>query len=392
MKKLVLSICIGLAVMGFCGCAATDGQADSADATTMEIISFGEKIAVPLDIKEGDVLEDGSHYFTAVDIQSMQEAVDFTEQHRAEGDEDAIYFATPEYWGAIAYIAEINAYAIFRSGDTFEEERTYNEDGLVSSGYWEKSPAPPQQEEPIVLSHGVKIDNTSVYIDTNILNIEGEKDIQFFLNLREEYFSGYDPEYAHSFVTDVNEYVLRTNSEGNSIEIRPVDISGTFVSVTYEYNWDNVQTGYREDYYKDGDYYKYIVEKDGRYYEREDYDNGYMQKEIKNGVTTVHKKHIAEGNHYSDYFRKDDTNYANNSREIFLTYDESGTRLIGYKAIHILSGEVYEWVLDGNGVDVDNFVSVTITANGTSRTYVGRDQIPWGAAIYYPPKILGMYE
>ena len=393
MKKIILSVCTVFVILGLCGCAAADGQENSANATTMELVSFGTTITVPLDTKEGTLLEDGSCYFTDVDIQSMQEAKDFIEQYHTEGESDRVYFATPDYWGCVAYIAENNAYAIMRSGDTFEEERTYNEEGLVSSGYWEKSSAPPQPEEPIVLSHGVKIDDRSVYIDTGILNIEGEKDIAVFLGLFEEYFRGCDSEYAYSFVTDIDEYVLRRNGEGSSLAIRPIDISGTFTEITYKYNLDNQQTGYREDFWKDGDCYKFIVEEDGRYFEREDYDDGsYMQKEIKNGVTKVEKVHRADGGSYYDYFRKDDTNYANNSREIFLTYDESGTRLIGYKAIHLLSGEVYDWVLDGNGLEAENFVSVTITANGTSTTYVGKEQIPWGAAIYYPPRIPGLYE
>jgi hypothetical protein len=66
--------------------------------------------------------------------------------------------------------------------------------------------------------------------------------------------------------------------------------------------------------------------------------------------------------------------------------------LIGYKAISLKDGEVYDWVLDGNGLDSENFVSVTITKNGYSKTYVGKSEIPWGAAIFYPPKSIGSYE
>ncbi len=58
-----------------------------------------------------------------------------------------------------------------------------------------------------------------------------------------------------------------------------------------------------------------------------------------------------------------------------------------------VNGDTHEWVLDGNGYNPENFLSVTITQkDGSSQTYVGKDEIPWGAAIHYLPKRAGAYE
>ena len=115
------------------------------------------------------------------------------------------------------------------------------------------------------------------------------------------------------------------------------------------------------------------------------YPDNLTNTETKNGKTVIKK-----------YITIDDTTYVlyykNDRKEHVFTYDESGTRLVGFKATDLKYNEVYDWVLDGNGLEPDNCVSVTVTKNGSSKTYVGKSQIPWGSPIYYPPKSIGSYE
>ena len=154
----------------------------------------------------------------------------------------------------------------------------------------------------------------------------------------------------------------------------------------FEYGEDKKQIGHAMQSYKDGKF-SYILQSRGDFSEELEYlDNNVIVNTVtENGVTTIRKYQSIGDKTYSQY-------YKDNEKEVTLTYDESGTRLIRYTSVNYKDGCTYDWVLDGNGNEPDNFISVTITKNGSSKTYTGRNEIPWGSPIDYPPKVAGLYE
>lgn len=400
MKRTILLIGICMMTLGVWGCSSTPVEQNSTvenDDTTptinneltiamKELDSFGTTILLPADVKDGYILPDGNVYFDEVSINSMDDAVALINEYNLKEEGSyTIFYVTPEYYGRIMYVEEDNLYCITKETASYSEEYTYNEDGVVSSGRWEYN-TDAENAKPDVLEHGDKIYDNTVYIDINVTNIEGEKDISVFLNLIDEHFGKYDPNITYHFVTDENEYIISKESYGYDVCARPAELGDAFTEEYYEYGEDKTQIGHVVQSYKAGKF-SYILQARGDFSEELEYlDNNVIVNTVtENGVTTVHKYQSIGDKAYSQYYKDDE-------KEVTLTYDESGTGLIRYTSVNYKDGCTYDWVLDGNGYDTSNCISVTITKNGSSKTYIGRNEIPWGSPIDYPPKVAGAYE
>ena len=400
MKRTILLICICMMTLGLWGCSSTPAEQNStvenddttpnlnneSTVTTQELDSFGTTILVPLDVKNGYILPDGNVYFDEVSINSMDDAVALINEYNLKEEGSyTIFYVTPEYYGRIMYMEEDNLYCITKEAASYAEEYTYNEDGLVSSGRWEYG-TDAETTKPDVLEHGDKIYDNTVYIDTNVTNIEGEKSIGVFLDLIGEHFGKYDPSITYHFVTDETEYIIRKESYGYDVCIRPAELGDTYTEEYFEYGEDKTQIGYVVQSYKDGKF-SYILQTRGDFSGELEYlDNNVIVNTVtENGVTTTHKYQSIGDKAYSQYYR-------DNEKEVTLTYDASGTMLIRYTSVNFKDGCTYDWVLDGGGYDPSNCISVTITQGSSSKTYTGKDEIPWGSPIDYPPKVAGLYE
>ena len=270
---------------------------------------------------------------------------------------------------------------------------------LMLFGLWGCSAAPAEKDQTTDnemtntgnsstgLQHGEKDEKGRVYVDTSIVDIDNTTDAIVFMHLFELYYGGFDwREEDYYFVTDENEYGLKDTSYGIYIRVRPSEYDSTYTEKVLEYDFQYNYIGHYVESYENGKTVYMFNEYDGNTTEHKWDDNGnHFYTETSNGVVTLMRNsHTAGDDSYYDY-------YKDGNKEITLTYDASGSGLVGYKYVDLRDGSVYDWVLDGNGREPENILSVTITENGWSNTYTGRNEIPWGAAIVYPPRT-GSYE
>ena len=334
-----------------------------------------------------DTIENGNFYFDEVAINSYNDAVTFLKKYNLykEGESYFINFETPKYYGLIIYELETDNFTIIKDGENFYQEYTYSRDGIVGSNCWETNDDVGETKEPVILEHGAKIDDTTVYIDTSVESIKKEQNISGFFDLIEKYFGVRDPDTSYTFVAGEDSFTVSKMQtvDGHKVIANVSNESGGRSEHHFEYTESQKLIQHIETAYDESGNAKYrIWEKDGDAEKKEWLDDGvFVRTTTKNGTTTVVKQKDSLPFYY----------YKSNWQEAFFTYNGSGI-LIGYKAISLKDGEVYDWVLDGNGLEPENFVSVTITKNGSSKTYVGKNEIPWGAAIFYPPRNLGSYE
>ena len=391
MKKTILLLCACL-LLALWGCSNAQPEQDSAvsgdevsEAATIELNNFGSIETVPVDISGGTALSDGSIYLDEVNISSLDEALAFLDQYDPDkSDGEEVRFVTPEYYGVVTFVAEKNAYCVAKIGDDFGEEYNYGLDGSVMGGSWDYREE--KEEKPVVREHGVEISDGVVYIDVNRVNIDERRDIQVFLDLIDQYFGECVPDTVYGFLTGTRSYRINMNSSGYSLTIWPETDSLSYTAEYYDFDLDKNQYEYSTTVYKDGKIVLTTSERADYYHKYESPGDGsYTITETKNGITTITTRINIDGESYPLYFK-------NGRKELILTYAAGSTKLIGYKATDLLYNEVYDWVLDGEGFEPENFLSVTITRNGSSVTYVGRDEIPWGAAIYYPPHRAGLFE
>ena len=381
MKISVLFICICLILLGLCGCSEPSAMPDDSsnrnmsDESAVEMMELdirGNIVSVPADIKNGDLVPGNDVYFDKVSVKNAGDILALFDEF-GFNPEEGISFVTPEYWGAIQFIDGF--WCVAKIGSSFEEEVLYDENGIVRHFRYDYE-TPPET----LIEHGFRDSEGRVYIDTDIFDIENRTDLDSFLELTDIFFGGYSSGLYYEFFTDDYYYSLNTDFSNNYvIRAEPLDTSGEYSSIKYEYGEDKEfisMTSYDcvgEDCFRlfstnaNGDTVEMLYPEDGVI----------VETKVVNGVKTVLQQHT--GGFYDYYYKSE-------WKEVFLTYDESGTKLIGYKAISLRDNEIYDWVLDGNGYEAENFVSVTITRNGSSVTYVGQSQIPWGAAIFYPSK------
>ena len=386
MKISIFLICTCLILLGFCGCSETSAAPDDSsiqnvsDEAAVEMIELeirGNIISVPADIEDGDLLPGNDVYFDKVSVKSVEDILALFNEF-GFNTEEGISFVTPEYWGAIAFIDGL--WCVGKESRFFTEEVLYDETGIVSHFRADHVPEGETPPETSTIEHGFRDSEGRVYIDTDIFDIENRTDIDSFLELTDIFFGGYTPSLHYEFFTDDNYYCLKADFSNNYVILaEPLDTSGEYTAIKYEYGEDKdfiCMTSY--DHVGETCFRYFSTDKNGDTVETLYPEDGVVvETKVVNGVKTVLQQHT--GGFYDYYYKSE-------WKEVFLTYDESGTRLIGYKAISLRDNEIYDWVLDGNGYEPENFVSVTITRNGSSKTYVGKDEIPWGAAIFYPSK------
>ena len=346
--------------------------------------------SIPEGVKDGDELEGGSFYFDDVTINSYDGAVAFLKKYNLhkEGESYFINYETPKYYGLIIYVFEEDHFTIIKNGENFYQEYTYSRDGVVDSNCWETDNKTDESKEPIVLEHGVKIDDTTVYIDTDIVDIEVEQNVTEFIDLVTKYFGDYNDDTWYHFVTDDTKYTVGIDLYNRYVvQDGPCVDTPDYIINRYNYNQNKVLVEKEILVIADGERVRTYSEKDGNTYEQKVDNNGdVVHTNVVNGITTM-TKYRQYGEHIYPYYH-----FVSGTKEFFLTYDADGKNLIAYKALDLKNNEVYDWVLDGVGLGPDHYVSVVITKNGSSKTYVGQNEIPWGAAIYYPPKWLGLCE
>ena len=388
MRKTILLICISLMTLGLWGCSVVPVQQEPVEESDITTESINEvNNSANQNNQDGDELENGNFYFDEVAINSYNDAVTFLKKYNLykEGESCGIYFETPKYYGWIIYVLEEDHFIISKNGKNFCQEYTYSRDGIVDSNCWGTNDDVGETKEPVILAHGVKIDDTTVYIDTSVVDIKCEQSIGDFFDLIDEYFDVRDPDTSYTFVAGEDTFTVSKMQtvDGHKVIANVSNESGGRSEHHFEYTESQKLIQHIETAYDESGNAKYrIWEKDGNAEKKEWFDDGvFVRTTTKNGTTTVVKQKDSLPFYY----------YKSNWQEAFFTYNGSGI-LIGYKAISLKDGEVYDWVLDGNGLEPENFVSVTITKNGYSKTYVGKNEIPWGAAIFYPPKSNGSYE
>ena len=405
MKRTILLICICMMTLGLWGCSSTPAEQNStvenddttpninneSTVTNQELDSFGTTILVPLDVKNGYILPDGNVYFDEVSINSMDDAVALINEYNLKEEGSyTIFYVTPEYYGRIMYMEEDNLYCITKEAASYAEEYTYNEDGLVSSGRWEYSDEEDSDSESVkstVLEHGEKDDEGRVYVDTDIVDIGDGKDISTFFDLIEEHYGEFNSNNWYQFATDENVYTVGKNVFNCYVtHIEPSNANDTYETTEYKYTETREFIGETVVSYVDGECVKMFISENGNTEESVYQDNIITKTNVVNGVKTIVTTRTTNDEIYCDYYYKSD------NKEVILTYDASGTMLIRYKSINFKDGCTYDWVLDGGGYGPDHCISVTITKNGSSKTYTGKDEIPWGSPIDYPPKVAGLYE
>ena len=388
MRKTILLICISLMTLGLWGCSVVPVQQEPVEESDITTESINEvNNSANQNNQDGDELEDGNFYFDEVAINSYNDAVTFLKKYNLYKEDESYFinFETPKYYGLIIYELETDNFTIIKNGENFYQEYTYSRDGIVDSNCWETDNNTDDTKTPVVLAHGVKIDDTTVYIDPSIESIEKEQNISGFFDLIEKYFGVRDPDTSYTFVAAEDAFTVSKMQtvDGHKVIANVSNELGGRSEHHFEYTESQKLIQHIETAYDESGNAKYrIWEKDGDAEKQEWFDDGiFVRTTTKNGTTTVVKQKDSLPFYY----------YKSNWQEAFFTYNGSGI-LIGYKAISLKDGEVYDWVLDGNGLEPENFVSVTITKNGYSKTYVGKNEIPWGAAIFYPPKSNGSYE
>ena len=87
-----------------------DNSEELPDGTT-------EDVAV-VDVKDGDILEDGTTYFHEIKIENENDAVELLDKYAHELNRDLVLFTTPEYTGRVERLD--NEYIIKKESDNFE--------------------------------------------------------------------------------------------------------------------------------------------------------------------------------------------------------------------------------------------------------------------------------
>ncbi len=395
MKRLLLFIFISIMTFDLWGCSSVPIQQESSvesDATeninnesTVSAIDWDDLPIIfkaPDDVKVGDFLAEGTVYpqgvvyFDEVSVNNTDDIIALLKKYDLYQTvmTDTVSYLTTRYYGFIVYL-EDDLYSVTKQTEDYFEDYLYGKDGLVSFSKWGTPPK--------ALTHGEKIDDTTVYIDTAITDIKSDQSLDLFFDLISKHFGEYNSDNDYTFVTEAGRITLFKRDYGyNVYESSSYAASLAYIEHDFEYAEDKTLIQHLT-YASDGKGNKYrLWEKDEDMQKTEWLNDGTtVQTQVKYGRTTINKQKDSKCIYY----------YKSDFIESFLTYNENGV-LVGYKAISLQDGEEYDWVLDGNGYDASNYVSVTITKNGSSKTYVGKNQIPWGAAIFYPPKVAGSYQ
>ena len=166
MKKLLLFVCVIALVHGLCGCGDQTPQGtennteitdDSGNQTQSDPNNAGtdEEKLNPADVKDGDILSNGSVYLTAVAVDCAEDAKQLLENYAGEKTE--IRFTTPEYTGIVTRTAD--SYIVSKMSDAFVEDVIYMDIGIINTYRCE------YDNGKIVLEHTASTE-ADYYVDT----------------------------------------------------------------------------------------------------------------------------------------------------------------------------------------------------------------------------------
>lgn len=93
------------------------GETDEVQDET-ESVEPGDTVVIPDDAKDGDVLEDGTTYFNAVEVADEGDVTELLDKYAHELNKNLVLFTTPEYTGRVERLD--NEYIIKKESDKFE--------------------------------------------------------------------------------------------------------------------------------------------------------------------------------------------------------------------------------------------------------------------------------
>lgn len=148
MKKIITIICVIAFMLSFAGCSNNaehkENGSDSiinetTESTTLdtdtnsdnsEELLYGttEDVTV-VDVKDGDILEDGSVYFDDVIVNSAEDIKNILDNYGGDGKD--VIFTTPEYTGIVQRTDD--SYMINKTSDKFTEDVIYMDIGIVNT-------------------------------------------------------------------------------------------------------------------------------------------------------------------------------------------------------------------------------------------------------------------
>ena len=255
-----------------------DGVADEtiADGSADEELDENGSIIVkiPDDVKDGDVLNDGSIYFDELNIKNKDDAKDLLDKYKPNGE--TLYFTTTEYTGSIG--SEHDGVIVIKKTENTTEVVMMFDNGMVNT-------------------------DTKKYEDGQLV------------------------------------YMLS---------------SGTEVDFYEEFYYDgNITTGNIRDKETDK-----IIETS-------------IYETVTDGNGSYRLMIMCERSGYKQEF----------------TYADKANKILASMTVTESNGVTYTYVMDGNGNGVDNVVTMTLTINGSTKTYT-KGNFPFANGYVSPPGFL----
>ena len=137
MKKIITTICVIAFMLSLAGCGNnTENKENGSDLIINETTEStmqdnetnsdnSEKLpdgttedSTDVERKDGDILEDGTTYFSTVEIVDNNSATEFLDKYAHELNKNLVLFTTPEYTGRVERLD--NEYIIKKESDKFE--------------------------------------------------------------------------------------------------------------------------------------------------------------------------------------------------------------------------------------------------------------------------------
>ena len=148
MKKIITIICVIAFMLSLAGCGNnTENKENGSDSIINESIESttqdtetnsgnAEEISdgttedtTVVELKDGDILEDGSVYFDDVVVNSAEDIKNILEKYADEKKD--VVFTTPEYTGII--LRTEDSYIVSKKSDAFTEDVIYMDIGIVNT-------------------------------------------------------------------------------------------------------------------------------------------------------------------------------------------------------------------------------------------------------------------
>ena len=148
MKTIITIICVIAFMLSFAGCSnnaehkengsdsiinesieSTTQDTETNSGNAEEISDGTTEDTTVVELKDGDILEDGSVYFDDVVVNSAEDIKNILEKYADEKKD--VVFTTPEYTGII--LRTEDSYIVSKKSDAFTEDVIYMDIGIVNT-------------------------------------------------------------------------------------------------------------------------------------------------------------------------------------------------------------------------------------------------------------------